>query len=619
MNDKAFVASPTPRVAPLLLAALALFLFLLNLGGYDLWPADEPRYAQVAREMLHSGDWLVPRVNGETYLEKPPLLMWCQAALSLPFGDVNEWTARMPSAIAGAATVVITYLLALRLFGAGTAWWSAIILLTMQRFWWQARTGQIDMLLTAFLLGALYALWRWHEERRPGWLVLVYSCMAAGLLAKGPPAAVFILLFIFAFYWRDQPSRRATHWVIGTLAAVAVMLAWYLPARLMAGHAPEEAVQAGIAENIFRNTIGRLFLGVSKAQWPWYYVETIPADILPWTLLLPWALPWFWRNRNASAMHRLLWCWVVPALIFFSMSVGKRAIYILPLFPVFAIIIAGSMSAFLSAARRNKLIVGGLFGGLMMLLGVGVMIGQLVGPPDSPLRGLAAVGGLALAMGLYMLIGLRDNAGVDRIPQRIAVATVALFAIVPLTILPKVNEFKGAANFLSPLRDATAAGEDYRLYSVGFSREEYIYYANHHHEAVLVDLVGRDAIPPADLMTVAKFQRDAKKALGAAMERVHVADWNHLSDAEIVELREAARAGLHDGGLDPQKLAVFEAALQKEVEAFAMAFFAPGDAYLMVQEEDWKWLIALEPRLHEANLVKAEGVGSRRVLLMANF
>ena len=110
---------------PLLaLVAFAAFLFALDTSQHDLWPPDEPRYAQVAREMLESGDWLVLRVNGEPYLEKPPLLFWAIAAVSVPFGDITETTARIPSILAGLGTVVLTYLIATRLFGRRTAWWA---------------------------------------------------------------------------------------------------------------------------------------------------------------------------------------------------------------------------------------------------------------------------------------------------------------------------------------------------------------------------------------------------------------------------------------------------------------------------------------------------------------
>jgi 4-amino-4-deoxy-L-arabinose transferase-like glycosyltransferase len=601
-----------------LLALLAAVMFSVNLGGYDLWPADEPRYAQVAREMLDSGNWLSPTVNGESYLEKPPLLFWSQALVSLPFGDINEWTARVPSALSGVAVLVLTYLLARGLFGAQTAFYAALFLLTCQRYWWQARTGQIDMLLTACMMLALYALWRWHNERRAAWLLPVYLGMAAGLLAKGPPAILFVLLFIWSFYWNDKESRRATHWIAGTLAALAITLAWYIPARLLAGDSAEVAVQSGIGENLFRNTIGRFVMGVSKAQWPWYYLETIPADLLPWTLLLPWALPWMWRNRNESSMHRVLWCWCVPALIFFSISIGKRAVYILPLFPVFAIILAASLDDFLRSSEPKRGIVAwGWAAGLFLLGGVGIGAG-IWQREQGHLLPMLVFGVVALGLGVW--VAMRTGAArSQQAPLAMSIGMVGVYLVAPFSIFPLVNDFKGAANFCAPLREANVTTPDYRLYSVGFSREEYIYYADHHHEPVLMDLVGRKDIAPDDLIDTAKFQRDVKKTLGESVEDIDVADWGNITDAELQTLRDAARKALEEEEhFDHARLPAFESALHEEVVAFWNDFTAPGAAFIMTQESDWKWLLALEPELRGAKLIHAEGVGRRKVLLLVN-
>ena len=111
------------------LLALAAALFIANTWGYDLWPPDEPRFAEVAREMMQSGNYLAPTVNNLPYKEKPPLLFWAISAASLPFGDVNEFTARVPSALGGVITVLLTYLLARRLYGQKIAVWSALILI----------------------------------------------------------------------------------------------------------------------------------------------------------------------------------------------------------------------------------------------------------------------------------------------------------------------------------------------------------------------------------------------------------------------------------------------------------------------------------------------------------
>ena len=225
-----------------LLAGLAALMFFTNLGGYDLWPPDEPRYAEVAREMRDSGDYLTPRVNNEPYREKPPLLFWCMAAASAPFDDVTEWPARIPSATAGVAAMLLTYLLARRLFNQRTAFWAALIFITLQRTWWQARFGQIDMLLCAFLLLSLYAFWRWHDERRHRWLVLFYAACTAAIYAKGPGVLVFPTLLVIVFYWsqiwemirtrtlRNREGFGKTHLILGMCIVCVLFACWVVPA-----------------------------------------------------------------------------------------------------------------------------------------------------------------------------------------------------------------------------------------------------------------------------------------------------------------------------------------------------------------------------------------------------
>ena len=135
------------RAQLLFLLLLGLAVFVPAIGTHDLWPADEPRYAQVAREMLESGDCLTLRINAEPYLEKPPLLFWAIAAVSKPFGDVSAISARIPSVVSALVVVALTYLFAARLYTPRLAFWSALVLMTANRFWWQATHAQIDMLV----------------------------------------------------------------------------------------------------------------------------------------------------------------------------------------------------------------------------------------------------------------------------------------------------------------------------------------------------------------------------------------------------------------------------------------------------------------------------------------
>ena len=294
--------------------------------------------------MITTGNYFLPHVNNEPYTEKPPLFFWLISALSYPFGDVTPWTTRLPSVGAGLITLLFTWLMARRLFNARVAFWTCLILLTMQRFWWNARCGQIDMTLTACLTVGLYGFLRFQEKRQLRWLPLFYLAAALGLYAKGPGVGVFPTLFILAWSWR-QPDR-CLHWihiVVGMGCAVVLYGLWAVPAHFLTAQETQAAAADTLTSNMFRHTIGRFLLGVSHANWPWYYLKTLPADWLPWTLFLPWTLIWTWRHRKDSESMHFLLCWIVPAFIFFTIALGKRAVYLLPLFPAFAMLFAVSI------------------------------------------------------------------------------------------------------------------------------------------------------------------------------------------------------------------------------------------------------------------------------------
>lgn len=604
--------------APILLLLLAAVLFGINLGTHGLWPADEPRYAQVAREMMQSGDYLAPRVNGEGYLEKPPLLFWSMALFSLPVGDVTPVTARIPSFLSALLTLFLTWLLAKRMFGDRVAFWSAIVLMTGYRFWWQASFAQIDMLLTGCMTVVLYHLWRWEEDRK-GWrLPVIYGAMAAGMLAKGPPALIFPLLLIFAFYWRKKDDRKALHWVIGCAAAMLVVALWYVPARFALAGAGEQAVSEGIGGNLIRNTVGRMVMGVSKAQWPWYYLFQTPLDWLPWALFLPWVAVRTWKQRHADKMRHFLWCWTFPAFIFFSISIGKRAIYLLPLFPAIAIFVALALIELMDSDRmawRRR--TGLLWAGLLLLLG-------LV-PHVLPLTEYRSVYTLHVALFSLMILflggyALRRALMTDgrALHGLMASQMALLLAGAAVAVFPAMDPYKSAELICAPVRALAEKGADFDLYSLGFSREQYIYYSKHFHEPVLTDLVGRAEIPPDELMDAVRKQRHARKTIVNAVEEVPVADLEAITPEERAALAAAMHQALEEEEEKLSGVLKFEDDLRAELDAFAGRFGGERPAFLYVQHGDWRWVMPLLPDSLEYNVISQRSVGRREALLLAN-
>ena len=597
--------------------ALGAVLFFANTWGYDLWPADEPRFGEVAREMMASGDYLAPHVNGMPYKEKPPLLFWSICASSLPFGDVTEFSARAPSGLAALLTLAFTYLLARRLYGARVAFWAGLILATSQLFWFEARSVRTDMILTAAMTGALLAFQRWRDAPSTPRLVAFYAAVAVGMFAKGPPALIFPILLIVTFYWRRPDERARTHWVIGVLGATALILAWFIPAR-MSLPAEATAPAGGVGVEAFRMTIGRFLFGVSKARAPWYYLFELPAGLFPWALFLPWSLPWIWKRRHEDGRMRLLMKWTLPAFIFFSISIGKRSVYLLPIYPALAILQARAILDLLDAdAPRWRMRTAIVWGALLILLGATAFAIPYSEHAYLWSTRFALLGGCTLALGILAIARALRTQG-----RSLPADIVAGFAVVTLLIVhivfPALDPHKGASTICRPLRQLSESRVDYRLYSLGFSREEYVFYTKHFHTPLLTDLLPVTLAEDIGLVAMAKKQRKLRKAIAESVEDIPIATIAAPTGAEISALRAAAYSAVEQTGESPELVHAFQAALLKTVEEFAADLDQPTPAFAFVRHEDWKWIQALIPPETGYTILANRSVGSRHMLLIAN-
>jgi len=620
----------------------AFIVFGANIGGYDLWPPDEPRFGQVAREIMQSGNPIALTINGEPYKEKPPFLFWLIALVSAPFGDVSETTARVPSVVSGILAVLFTYLLALRLYGLRVAVCASFVLMTSALFWWEARSVRTDMLLSGCLTAALYSFWMHHETKRLGWLLAFYGAVCAAVFAKGPPGVVFPLLLAITFYWGRRAERRALKLGWGLLAITAVIAIWIIPAYMMAAPSPSAPTQnLGLAENLYRQTIGRFLLGVSKARPPYYYLENLPLNLFPWTLFLPWVIWFTWKRRRESDAMRFLLCWIVPALIFFSISSGKRAVYLLPLFPAVAIVVAYAVVELMRTPDRTwvRRTIGALWTLILLAMGaVAVPIGYLAWFDDKlypdigaywPLDGLgisvhydllravSVLTAAALIFSIHALVATIRKQG-RSLHFAMAGHFAGLAVIAATLLMPEINQFKGASAFCEPLRALTERGTDYRLYSAAFSREEYIFYAKHEHEPFLVEEWPLEApadIDPAEFMAQ---QRALGNALRKATGNVAISDWSKISDAEVEKLRATSESVFSFAKAKSPYVDQFKVAVGESVHAFAEKVTTGDAAFLIVQEPDWRWLLPFAPELRGLELIERRAVGSERVLLLGN-
>ncbi len=324
----------------------ALLLLGLGIGLRDPWPSDEPRFVLVARWMVQHGQWLFPHRGHELYPDKPPVFMWLQA---LAYMVTGHWRIAflLPSLTAGLGSLALIYDLARRLWGHRSALLAAATLLVTIHFSYQMRDAQIDPLLLGWITLANYGLLR-HLLLGPSWRWFWAGCFFAGVgvVTKGVGVLALLMLVPFAFARRRQWRHVSEiaggwRWAAGALAFLLPVLAWLVPMVLIA-RADGDPQHAEYVQNIlFGQTVHRYAAPPGHIHSPLFFLGIIAVDWLPLSLLLPWALPAWWRRlRRRDARFLLPLGWIVLIVLFFSFSPGKRDVYILPALPMAALALA---------------------------------------------------------------------------------------------------------------------------------------------------------------------------------------------------------------------------------------------------------------------------------------
>jgi len=331
------------------LTGFALLMIATGIGLRDPWPADEPRFALVARDMVATGDWLIPRIGGEVYADKPPLYFWL-IAIGLEITGSLRVAFLLPSLVSGIGSVLLTYDLARRLWNRETGLAAGLLLLITVQFVWQARQAQIDATLCLWTTLSLYGLLR-HLLIGPAWRWYAIGWAAAGLgvITKGVGFLPLLILIPYALMRSPKWSPRASigfswRWWWGCLAFVAAASLWLGP--MLHAAMSDPALAAYRDEILFQQTLTRYANAWHHREPFWYFiVQVIPALWLPLTALLPWLLP-RWRRawRDGDTRIALPLCWVVLVIVFFSLSSGKRGVYVLPAVPALVLACAPYMA-----------------------------------------------------------------------------------------------------------------------------------------------------------------------------------------------------------------------------------------------------------------------------------
>jgi 4-amino-4-deoxy-L-arabinose transferase-like glycosyltransferase len=346
------------RTEILLLVAYCGFLFFYGLGTFGLVGADEPRYAQVAREMLNRSDWVTPTLDGKPWLEKPPLYYW-QAMLvygaarkfeagsggadGLSADGVDEKTARLPSAIDATLMIAAIYFF-LRRLRPGTEIDGAIITASCAGVIGFARAAATDMPLAASFSIAMLGWYAWYESRKGAGLAIFYLFLALGMLAKGPVAPVLaaVIVILFGVATHDWKCVWQTLWAPGILVFLVVGLPWYV---LVQRRNPKFFRVFILEHNLSRFSTN----AYHHPQHFWFYLPVFLLAMMPWAVWLIAAVVGrvrlTWRERRESsvgsegAWATFLLIWMIVPLAFFSASQSKLPGYILPAVPAGALLV----------------------------------------------------------------------------------------------------------------------------------------------------------------------------------------------------------------------------------------------------------------------------------------
>ncbi|HTX23657.1 MAG TPA: phospholipid carrier-dependent glycosyltransferase [Steroidobacteraceae bacterium] len=367
------------RARPARRAALALALlavatsWLVLCGLRPLFNPDEGRYAEIPREMLASGDWVIPRLDGLMYIEKPPLQYWATAVAYILFGE-SDWSARLYTALCGLATVLVSAGLARRLWGAAAAWRTGIMLGSSLLVALLSHQLTLDMSLTLFMTGTLAAFCLAQDEgadprARRRWMALAWASAAGAFLTKGLVAGVLPVLALAAY---SALHRDLKPWMrLAPVAGLVLFLLLALPWFVLIQHRLPSFFDFFVVREHFQR-----YLTLVEARYEpwWFFLEVLALGALPWIVPAARALAGGWRASAPAGrfdVRRLLWVWSVVVLVFFSTSDSKLIPYILPMFPPLALLMGSAAERPLRADLRATgagLVVAGLALALATLL-----------------------------------------------------------------------------------------------------------------------------------------------------------------------------------------------------------------------------------------------------------
>jgi 4-amino-4-deoxy-L-arabinose transferase-like glycosyltransferase len=484
-----------------MLISLCGVLYFPYLGRVPFFDKGEPREAMAVQDIVQRGEWLFPLKRATAIPSKPPLFHWSAALTFQITGKLDEATIRFPSALYATLGVLLIYVLGRKLFGAETGLLGAALLATAMIYQDQALSARVDMTLCFFATASLvlfYYLYRGFLTDQI-WYFVFYALVGIGTLAKGPLGIVLPGLVIASFLalrrrW-DLFAKFCFH--PGVMVTLIVVIGWY-------GLAATRGGEGFVDRQILRENLER-FVGGSGHSHPFYfYLPYLFSQGLPWSLFLPIALWDGFKGRFFSDDDRLfMMLWFLVMFLFFSLALGKRSVYLLPLYPALALIMAKWLcdQAGATGGRlfiyRSIAVFAGVTGFLLLIIALGALWNHDPGWIFTPIERLLkprdranlvvvknALGSFGWSFTIVSLLSSLAWLSLGRClwVSRLRSAAYCLLLIAIMlafvgrtVVLPVIAEAKSYRPFMEEVNRRVPAGDKLYLFG-GFNGDSVIFY-----------------------------------------------------------------------------------------------------------------------------------------------
>ena len=433
-----------------IVCVIAVMLTVPFLGLTDFYSKGEPREAVVAYTMVEHGNWILPINNGGDIPYKPPFFHWCIALFSLLQGHVSEFTSRLPSALALVAMSVGGFVFFAKRKNANMALLATLLSLTAFEVHRAGINCRVDMVNTAFMVGALFLMFRWWERGKHTMPWLAILCMSGATLTKGPVGMLLPCAVMGVFMLTQRESLWSTVWRLGLTALLSLVLplCWYYAAYLQGG---DEFLRLVKEENIDR-LLGKMAYESHENPF-WYNFLTLITGWLPYTLLFVFSLfvlPWkrfsksgFMQSvRRAEPMQVFVWLAFGLILFFYCIPKSKRSVYLLPCYPFMAWL----MAQYVVWLVANRLSAVKAYAWLLSVLGVVLSVAFVVLKtgmvPDTLFHGKHAADNIAMLHALESISVSPSHLLFALLPAAVGVATI-------MTLLKKDDTLRNRVVWLS--------------------------------------------------------------------------------------------------------------------------------------------------------------------------